>query len=363
MIKTLVTNREWGKFSHTQVASAVKACLGRTEVAKRLLFISFAVVASFAFQTAYAQRAFTDKESSSPEAANGQIVYLYNVGSKQYLCKGGRWGTEATMNVEGTPFTLTYSRGTFTLTSMVKQQGLDNNGNLTLMDGTSTHTSVHDKFNYFVDGNPKASENYTFTANGSTTDGYTLAITSASGSASSMSGKTFYMFAEGAYGHVSARLKTATSTMLGIPSDSTAYSKWVIVTEKKREDAFKTVDMAHAPVVNATFLMSDFDFARKDKSCDKWETGATATGSTSGTLTFVIDKREQSFTVVPKGGTPLEILKAVYPENEVTCESKGYNDMFTVIVTSYNGESSVKLNFALERSITGITFDKEVIEF
>ena len=73
---------------------------------------------------------------------------------------------------------------------------------------------------------------------------------------------------------------------------------------------------------------------------------------------FVIDKQEKSFTVVPKGGTPLEILKAVYPENEVTC-----NDMFTVIVTSYNGESSVKLNFALERSITGITFDKEVIEF
>lgn len=78
---------------------------------------------------------------------------------------------------------------------------------------------------------------------------------------------------------------------------------------------------------------------------------------------FVIDKREQSFIVVPKGGTPLEILKAVYPESEVTCESKGYNDMFTVIVTSYNGESSVKLNFALERRVTGITFDKEVIEF
>ena len=42
MIKTLVTNREWGKFSHTQVASAVNACLRRTEVAKRLLFITFA---------------------------------------------------------------------------------------------------------------------------------------------------------------------------------------------------------------------------------------------------------------------------------------------------------------------------------
>lgn len=78
---------------------------------------------------------------------------------------------------------------------------------------------------------------------------------------------------------------------------------------------------------------------------------------------FVIDKQEKSFTVVPKGGTPLEILKAVYPESEVTCENNGYNDMFTVIVTSYNGESSIKLNFALERRVTGITFDKEVIEF
>lgn len=78
---------------------------------------------------------------------------------------------------------------------------------------------------------------------------------------------------------------------------------------------------------------------------------------------FVIDKQEKSFTVTPKGGTPLEILQAIYPESEVSCESKGYNDMFTLIITSYNGESSVKLNFALERRVTGITFDKEVIEF
>lgn len=290
MIKTLVTNREWGKFSHTQVASAVKACLGRTEVAKRLLFITFAVVASFAFQTAYAQRAFTDKESSSPEAANGQIVYLYNVGTKQYLGKGGRWGTEATMNVEGAPFTLTYSSGTFTLTSMVKSQSTDKDGKLTLMDGTS-HTSVHDKFNYFVDGKPAASENYTFTANGSTTDGYTLAITSTSstpntGNKSSMAGKTFYMFAEGANAHVSARLETATETMLGIPADSTAYSKWVIVTEDQRKDAFKTVNNAHVAAVNATFLMSDFDFARNDNSCSEWKTGATSTETPTGTLSY-----------------------------------------------------------------------------
>lgn len=305
MIKTLVTNREWGKISHTQVASAVKACLGRTEVAKRLLFITFAVVASFAFQTAYAQRAFTDKESSSPEAANGQIVYLYNVGTKQFLGKGGRWGTEATMNVEGTPFTLTYNNGTFVLTSLVKEEGKTSTGNgcLTLMDGTTT-TSSHDSFDYFVDGKTTlTSTNRTFTAVGSVDAGYTFAITSVSGSGSVMAGKTFYMFAEGANAHVSARLKTASSTMLGIPSDSTAYSKWVIVTEDQRKAAFQTVNDAHVNAVNATFLMYDFDFARNDNACSAWKTGATATGTTTGTLSYSGNKQCKPEDAYPKTTT------------------------------------------------------------
>lgn len=321
MIKTLVTNREWGKFSHTQVASAVNACLRRTEVAKRLLFITFAVVASFLGQTAHAQKeqpiaAWT---GTKPSDADGKTVYLYNVGTKQFLGKGGRWGTEATMNVEGTPFELTYTNGTFTLTSKVKQEGGDGNGKLTLMDGTDL-TSKFDKFNYFVDGKPAASENYTFTANGSTTDGYTLAITSTSstpgtGNKSSMAGLTFYMFAEGANAHVSARLETATETMPGIPSDLTAYSKWVIVTEDQRKDAFKTVNNAHVAAVNATFLMSDFDFARNDNSCSEWKTGATSTGTPTGTLSYKDNK----------------VCKPTdaYPRTEYTYESRhDYKDAF-----------------------------------
>ena len=292
MIKTLVTNREWGKFSHTQVASAVKACLGRTEVAKRLFFISFAVVASFVGQTAHAQNAAW--EGSTPSDADGKTVYLYNVGTKQFLGKGGRWGTEATMNVEGTPFTLTNGSGTFTLTSKVKQEGGDSHGKLTLMDGTDL-TSKFDKFNYFVDGNVSASENHTITATGTPTEGYTLSITSTSstpntGNKSPMAGKTFYMFAEGANAHVSARLETAQSPMFGIPTDSTDYSKWIIVTEDQRKDAFKTVNNAHVAAVNATFLMSDFDFARKDNSCSEWKTGATATGTNTGELSFTNNK-------------------------------------------------------------------------
>ena len=303
MIKTLVTNREWGKFSHTQVASAVKDCLGRTEVAKRLLFFTFAVVASFAFQTAHAQNAAW--KGTTPSVANGKTVYLYNVGTKQFLGKGGRWGTEATMNVEGTPFTLTYNNGTFVLTSLVKEEGKNSteNGCLTLMDGTTT-TSSHDSFDYFVDGRTDLTPtNRTFTAAGSVDAGYTFAITSVSGSGSVMAGKTFYMFAEGANAHVSARLKTASSPMLGIPPDSTAYSKWVIVTEEQRKAAFQTVNDAHVNAVNATFLMYDFDFARNDNACSAWKTGATATGTTTGTLSYSGNKQCKPEDAYPKTTT------------------------------------------------------------
>lgn len=272
---------------------------------KAKLFVTALMVAATA-QTCFAQNTGTETSGkageqsnaawtgTTPSDANGKTVYLYNVGTKQFLGKGGRWGTEATMNVEGAPFELTYTNGTFTLTSKVKQEGGDSNGKLTLMDGTDL-TSKFDKFNYFVDGKPAASENYTFTANGSTTDGYTLAITSTSstpgtGNKSSMAGLTFYMFAEGANAHVSARLETATKTMLGIPADSTAYSKWVIVTEDQRKDAFKTVNNAHVAAVNATFLMSDFDFARNDNSCSEWKTGATKEGTTTGSLSYSDNK-------------------------------------------------------------------------
>ena len=210
------------------------------------------------------------------------------------------------MNVEGTPFTLTYSSTTetFTLTSEVKQEGGDSNGKLTLMDGTDL-TSKFDKFNYFVDGNVRASENHTITATGTPTEGYTLSITSTSstpntGNKSAMAGLTFYMFAEGANAHVSARLETATSDMLGIPADLTAYSKWVIVTEDQRKDAFKTVNNAHVAAVNATFLMSDFDFARNDNACSAWKTGATATETATGTLSYLGNKQCKPEDAYPK---------------------------------------------------------------
>lgn len=288
MIKTLVTNREWGKFSHTQVASAVKACLGRTEVAKRLFFISFAVVASFLGQTAHAQNAAW--EGSTPSDANGKTVYLYNVGTKQFLGKGGRWGTEATMNVEGVPFTLTYGSGTFTLTSKVKQEGGSSSlGQLTLMDGKN---SVHDKGNYFVDQNGSS---FTATEQG---DGYVI-TSEATTSGSTMYGKTYKVVALGANQKAYAKL----STEAWVQGDSTDYATWIIVTEDQRKAAFQTVNDAHVNAVNATFLMYDFDFARNDNSCSEWKTGATSTENPTGTLSYKGNKVCKPTDAIPSTQT------------------------------------------------------------
>ena len=78
---------------------------------------------------------------------------------------------------------------------------------------------------------------------------------------------------------------------------------------------------------------------------------------------FVIEKGETSFTVLPKGGTLTEVLSAVYNRPVSDCENFGYSDMFTAIITSYNGEASVKLHFSLAGKVTKIILDKEAIEF
>ena len=254
---------------------------------KAKLFVTALMVAATA-QTCFAQTTGTgtsgkEGEQSNtawtgctPEAANDQTVYLYNVGTKQFLGKGGRWGTEATMNVEGVPFTLTYGSGTFTLTSQVKQEGASGNGYLTLMDGK---ISSHDKYNYFVD---QTGSSFTATKEG---EGYVI-TSKVTNSESTMFPNTYKMVASGEYQKAYAKLSSAA----WLEGDSTAYATWIIVTKEERLDAFEKVNDAHKAAVNATFLMSDFDFARKDNSCSEWKTGATSTETPTGTLSYKDNK-------------------------------------------------------------------------
>lgn len=82
------------------------------------------------------------------------------------------------------------------------------------------------------------------------------------------------------------------------------------------------------------------------------------------TAGFIIEKGESSFTLTPKGGTLTEVLQAIYPDYTVgDCEALGYEDMFTLVVTSYDGEASVKIHFAISATVGGIILDQEVIVF
>ncbi len=78
---------------------------------------------------------------------------------------------------------------------------------------------------------------------------------------------------------------------------------------------------------------------------------------------FEILYGEDYFEIKPKGGLT-KVLQAVYPNNEVVVlDNEAYSNMFTLIVTSYNGESQVMLNFGIGAEILGITLDKETIVF
>lgn len=78
---------------------------------------------------------------------------------------------------------------------------------------------------------------------------------------------------------------------------------------------------------------------------------------------FEFQLDDTSFTMTPKGDLTA-ILSAVYPGYTVAdCNDHAYENMFTLIVTSYNGEAEVRINFTVTEDIRGVILDKEVIEF
>ena len=79
---------------------------------------------------------------------------------------------------------------------------------------------------------------------------------------------------------------------------------------------------------------------------------------------FEIEKSESTFKVTPKGETLTGVLQAIYPGLDTAhIEEKAYNDMFALVVSSYNEKASVTIYFTLSSKVTGIRLDKEAIVF
>lgn len=78
---------------------------------------------------------------------------------------------------------------------------------------------------------------------------------------------------------------------------------------------------------------------------------------------FIIERQDGSFTIQPVGGIT-DILKAVYPSGKIDdCRKYSYENMYTLIVSSYNGNSSVSINFSISENVTGIELDQTHIIF
>lgn len=81
------------------------------------------------------------------------------------------------------------------------------------------------------------------------------------------------------------------------------------------------------------------------------------------TAGFDISQAENSFTITPKGGIN-KILAAIYPESEIEdCRNKTYENMYSLVVTSYNSAASVEIHFSIDEPLYDIVLDKEEIVF
>ena len=81
------------------------------------------------------------------------------------------------------------------------------------------------------------------------------------------------------------------------------------------------------------------------------------------TAGFEIERGENSFTIAPKGGIN-KILAATYPDSEIEdSRNKAYENMYALVVTSYNGAASVEIHFSIDEPLFDIALDKEEIVF
>ncbi len=110
-------------------------------------------------------------------------------------------------------------------------------------------------------------------------------------------------------------------------------------------------------VPNTAAAETDFDFSVNGEIYSYHAVEDLASG-------FDIKYGENSFTLIPKGESITEILRAVYPGYEVSdCTDKEYTDMFQLIVTSDDGEKSITLGFVVTGPVSGIELDMTEIIF
>lgn len=316
------------KYKHTHLSNARGALLS-------LLILAFACLGSV---KADAQ----NWTGSTVEAAKNKTVYLWNVGAKKFLGKGGRWGTEAIISNVGTPFMVVAntSSSTYRLESIVKGEGETSaNGALSFMNYKN---STHDAGNYFVDRN-SGDDTYgtrAFTFDGDIS-GYQLKVTS-TGSDSTYYNGTFILFAN-----------TTTGKAEGVKSETSNYSKWIIVTEDERKLYFEKAEANNTTSVPGTFLMFDNGFDRNDNNVSKWQTKSSKDASGfDGVLSWSNNTKE----VKPSDSNTYTYTYTGSHTYTYWYKTYTHNVTYTVTTTTPPSEQANTLEISCGKSTTNATY-------
>lgn len=264
----------------------------------RLLFLIIAAMLA-GTQAGVAQ----NWKGSTPESMKGVTgsdgeVYLWNVGTKQFLYTGGYWGTQGITFDTGTPFHIVAARNEnstsysfqspFTAGSVPAYIGLT--------DGTS-NSSMHDKGIWYLDRNEtQPSDSYNinivkdllslnFKKVGETTAGgpiYNIYVSVGRysvGANSDYEGKNVYLVATGN--------NATTNISVGDVATDNRYAQWIIVTlaDIRKNFSDGTAEAAYATPLDASYILYDQNFMRNKSDLSNWYTGPVK-GNPEGSLTY-----------------------------------------------------------------------------
>ncbi len=259
------------EFLSTQTGSARRAA------------IAFAVCAA-AFAGTVEVNAQNWKGTSLSSLTDNTKVYLYNVGAKEFVGIGNRWGTQAMVTTVGLSFEVaSKSSSTIMLKSTLKgAQESSSNGYLTFMDGL---VSEHDKLNFFVDQHNATCSVLTLSEVESTddTDGKSIYNIKVSGQSSATYNDEYY-------------LTSKEGVLYGTKDADDTMSQWILVTQKEREEYFQKAEADDATSVPGSFLIDNQGFFRNN-SLSSWY--ATYTDSDDKNLTYYTDEERTPADAIP----------------------------------------------------------------
>lgn len=310
----------------------------------RLLVLAFAAMLA-GTQNGVAQT-WTGHTPGSLVGAEGQDaeVYLWNVGTRQFLYVGGNWGTQAITYDTGTQFTIT-NQGhgtwwdtyyTYTLQSHLTH-GTQTSGYLTLTDG-SGRTSVHDSGTWFVDLNVSDTDfrNLYFTSAGGNNYYYINVGIGRNGGV--FNNKEVYLVANGRNGQITNTTSTPTGNRNAM---------WQLVTLDDIRDNFQSgvANAAYATPLDATYILWCQHFGRNNDDISHWHTGDVSRAneqSTSLTTDYAgisFDGYENGMLAPTSTDVPKYYVGNGYAKNDDT--DNGYYDNSTERMK--DGESHQKL--------------------